>query len=241
MNNVAESLKQHIWCVIIIAAILLLAIITLSFSDDVSLVSHLSLTSAVISIILAVIVIVYMYFQDHRSSQNITEMRQLIDEGYRTMTDKACLMADTAESMQSFLQTPAPDSATATPPLEIEAPFQFDISVYNSAGIVVLYAIAKCYESELSMSWDAISEAIYPEAKTMQLQCAYYGFGVISSLSAFLGRDALIWSHQKQEVKTLPDGFKDSIIAEAEKYSGKKSGIFLKRSVITIDAYFARP
>lgn len=87
-------MKRHIWCVITITAILLLWLFTLSFGKDVNLVSHLSLTSAVVSIVLAVIVIVYMYFQDQRSSQNITEMRNLVDQASRAMTDKADLMAD---------------------------------------------------------------------------------------------------------------------------------------------------
>ena len=80
MDELMEILKRHVLCIIIIAANLLLTVIILAFGTDVSLVSHLSLASAVVSIVLAIIVIVYMYFQDHRSSQNITEMKSLIDQ-----------------------------------------------------------------------------------------------------------------------------------------------------------------
>jgi len=116
-------LKRHIWCVITITAIILLAFITLSFGKDVNLVSHLSLTSAVVSIVLAVVVIVYMYFQDQRSSQNITEMRKLIDEGYHTMTDKADLMVGQTQSLEQMMagitQLPS-DNDTTTPILETQ-------------------------------------------------------------------------------------------------------------------------
>lgn len=250
MNRLAEILKRHIWCVITIAAIILLALITLSFGEDVNLVSHLSLTSAVVSIVLAVIVIVYMYFQDQRSSQNITEMRKLIDEGYRTMTDKASLMVDKAQSIEQTMmggitQLSPADSQPIPQPLEIQEPLQFDVSVYKDLGILILYALVKSHELGKPMSLWKISNLIFKENKPLAKQLFYYSYGAIQSLRAFLGRDDLILSYEQQELKKLPDGFKESIITRLdnilENHKGKeenKEYAFLEDSRDLIDNYF---
>ena len=217
MNTLAEILKRHIWCVITIAAIILLAIITLSFSKDVNLVSHLSLTSAVVSIVLAVIVIVYMYFQDQRSSQNITEMRKLIDEGHRTMTNKASLMVDKAQSMEQIMmagiiQPPADSDVTSTP-LVLQEGKALDISLYSNIGLLALYSLVKSYEFRKPIS---ITE-ILNSAVDNDTQMSLFSFGVIHSLRAFWGKDYITISANKQELKKLPDGFKESITAHINK------------------------
>ena len=240
-------MKRHIWCVITIAAIILLAIITLSFGKDVNLVSHLSLTSAVVSIVLAVIVIVYMYFQDQRSSQNITEMRKLIDEGHRTMTDKAGLMVDKALSMEQqmteLIQSSPADSKPTTPPSEIKETFRFNASVYSRGGIIVLYSLMKSYEVKKPISWRRISGLIEEDKNNARAYC-YYSFGLIQSLEAFLKKGDLIWSVEQQEVKKLPDGFKKSIDDEIhnrlEKYKNNNADIYtyVKNCLSIIDDYF---
>jgi len=238
----AEILKRHIWCVITIAAIILLAIITLSFGKDVNLVSHLSLTGAVVSIVLAVIVIVYMYFQEQRSSQNITEMRRLIDEGYRTMTDKAGLMVDKAQSieqqMSGLMQSPSPDSKPTTPPLEIKESLQLDVSVYSRAGLLILYSLARSYELRKPMSSEEISGLLYEENKAWAIQVQMHSFGIIQSFKAFLGHEYIESADEKIRVKNLPDGFAESVIAELDKRIKGEDDNFSKNGMVAIDNYF---
>lgn len=242
MNRLAEILKRHIWCVIIIAAIILLALITLSFGKDVNLVSHLSLTSAVVSVVLAVIVIVYMYFEGQRSSQNITEMRKLIDEGHRTMTDKASLMVDKAQSIEQnlarLMQPPPPDSKPTTPPLKIQKLLKLDVSVYSCAGLLLLYSLAKSYELRKPMSWAVISQLIYEENISWALQVQMHGFGIIQSFQAFLSHECLTSFNEQVNVKKLPDGFAESVIAELDKRIENEDDNFFKNSMIAIDKYF---
>ncbi len=215
MNTLAEILKRHIWCVITIAAIILLALITLSFGKDVDLVSHLSLTSAVVSIVLAITVIVYMYFQDQRSSQNITEMRRLIDEGYRTMTDKAGLMVDKAQSLEQMMagipQPPA-DSDTTSTPLVLQDGKTLNISAYSNIGLLALYSLVKSYEFHKPISIFEILGSAVINAEAM----AMFSLGIMHSLRAFLGKDYVTVSKQ-QELKKLPDGFKESVTAQIDK------------------------
>jgi len=244
MNRLAEILKRHVWCVITIAAIILLALITLSFGKDVNLVSHLSLTSAVVSIVLAVIVIVYMYFQDQRSSQNITEMRRLIDEGYRTMTDKADLMVNRTQSLEQMMggiTQPPSDSDTTTSLLETQEMLRVDVSVYGQWGLMVLYALAKSHELEKPMSMKSISELLY-KSKSWATTLRNYSYGIILSFRAFLGKDSVAFSIEQQEVKILPDGFKESITAQISKLLEDENNItvkqWLKRSIRIIDNYF---
>jgi hypothetical protein len=241
MNRLTEILKRHIWCVIAIAAIILLAIITESFSKDVNLVSHLSLASAIVSIVLAVIVIVYMYFQDQRSSQNITEMRKLIDEGHRTMTDKAGLMIDKAQSIENIarlMQSPSPGSKPDTPPLEILERLKLDVSVYSRSGLLVLYSLAKSHELRKTMSWNVISRLLYKENESWAIQVQVHGLGIIQSFEAFLRHEYLTSSNEQIRVKKLPDGFAESVIAELNHRIKDKSDNFSKNGMVVIDNYF---
>lgn len=218
MDKLAEILKRHVWCIIILAAILLLSVTVLSFGADVSLVSHLSLASAVVSIVLAIIVIIYMYFQDSRSSQNITEMKGLIDQASRTMTDKAGLIADRAQSMEQIMkegmiQPLSESSEPTTPPLEINETLRFNFSAYGYMGLLVLYSLAKSYEFKKPMSWGDISKLIDKEA-AVEITYLYYGFGVIQSFNAFLDKGDSVYSTEQQEIKKIPEGFEESVRAE---------------------------
>lgn len=217
MNRLAEILKRHIWCVITIAAIILLALITLSFGKDVNLVSHLSLTSAVVSIVLAVIVIVYMYFQGQRSSQNITEMRRLIDEGHRTMTDKANLMVDKAQSMEQIMMAgtaqPPDDRDTTSTPLVLEDGKTLDISHYSNMGLLALYSLVKSYEFRRPISiFEVLKLAVDNPA-----QMSLFSIGIIHSLRAFWGKDYVTVSSKQQELKKMPDGFKEAVTTQIDK------------------------
>ncbi len=246
MNTLAEILKRHIWCVITIAAILLLAIITLSFGKDVNLVSHLGLTSAVVSIVLAVIVIVYMYYQDQRSSQNITEMRKLIDEGHRTMTDKARLMVDKAQAIERIMMgetaQPPTDSDTTSTPLILQEGGTLDISLYSNLGLLTLYCLVKSYELRKPIVIDKILKftQIYND-----FAFSMFCLAIIHGLRAFLGKDYVTISAKQQELKKLPDGFKESVIAQIDKrlkiYKDKgkdEDYAELKNAWDLIDIYF---
>ena len=249
MDKLVEILKRHVWCIIILAAILLLSVTVLSFGADVSLVSHFSFASAIVSIVLAIIVIVYMYFQDHRSSQNITEMKSLIDQASRAMTDKAGLMVDKAQSMEQIMkegmiQPLSSDSEPTTPPLEINETLRFNFSAYGYMGILVLYSLVKSYESKKTMSWHDISK-LFEKTGLIVSAIQYYGFGVIQSFKTFLGQNDSVLFTEHQEVKKIPEGFEESVRAEINerldrcKAEGNDKGYDdLKGAQKIIDNYF---
>lgn len=244
MNNLTEFLKQHIWCVITIAAIMLLAIITLSFGKDVNLVSHLSLTSAVVSVILAIIVIVYMYFQDQRSSQYVTDMRRLVDQASRAMTDKADLMVDQARSLEQMMsgvsRSPAYSDTTSTP-LVLPEGGTFDVSLFSNIALITLYSLVKSHELRKTVLIDDVIEvAVY---KSTDLSS--FAHGLIQSLQAFLGVDYVGGTYNRPEVKKLPDGLKEAVTANIEERlkryrddSDDKSLAMLKDVRDQIDDYF---
>ncbi len=246
MNTLAEILKRHIWCVMTIAAIILLALITLSFGKDVNLVSHLSLTSAIVSIILAVIVIVYMYFQDQRSSQNTIEMRRLIDEGYRTMTDKADVMVTRTQSLEQMIiagiTQPRDDSDITSTPLVLQKGATLDISIYSDMGLITLYTLKKSFESRKSIS---MHEVFFKSAVKNYDAMAMFSLGIIISLRVFFGKDFVSISPGQQELKKLPDGFKESVTETIDKrlkkYKEKGKDEHydeLKDTLDSIDNYF---
>ena len=76
-------------------------------------------------------------------------------------------------------------------------------------------------------------------------QLFYYSYGVTQSLLAFLGKDSMDITIRKQEVKKLPDGFKESIIAQLdnslENHKSKEENneyAFLEDSRDVIDNYY---
>lgn len=243
MNNATELLKRHVWCTIIIAATVSLSAIIVACSSDVSLVSHLSLTSAIVSIVLAIIVIVYMFLQDHRSSQNIAEMKDLVAQASRNISAQAGVIVNEAKSMKQIaemMQAPSSDSVPATPPLKIEGALSFDISVYGSWGLLTLYSLAKSYKSKKAMSWFEISDSLYEEDETERDDIYYYGLGMIQNLKSFLGKDAVLWAPDEQTINKLPEGLMESVTTEIEKliekYKGRDNRLEGYRKII--DDYF---
>ncbi len=221
INKLSTKLKEHVWCVMAFAALLLLAVITYWLGGKGNeIVSYVGFASAVVSIILAVIVIVYTFYQTNRSEQNISEMRRLIDEGYHTMTDKADLIVKQTESLEQAMAgitQPPTDSDTISAPLTlIKEAGTLDLAAYSKGGLLVLYSLAKSYELRKPISWKAISAELFKGKEGQTKVTCYYGFGVIQSFRAFLGRDDLIWSAEQQELKRLPDGFKEDVIAEID-------------------------
>ncbi|HUS72701.1 MAG TPA: hypothetical protein VMY06_06495 [Sedimentisphaerales bacterium] len=91
------------------------------------------------------------------------------------------------------------------------------------------------------MSMKSISELLY-ENKSSAATLRNYSYGIIQSFRAFLGSDSVAFSIKQQEVKKLPDGFKESITAqinkllEDEDYTNIKD--WLKHCIHRIDNYF---
>lgn len=84
MNKLTEILKQHVYCIIIIATTLLISgtIVAYKTQDD-----ALSMTSSVVSIVLAVVVIFYTFYHSERSSRmteqserNMRETKEAVSE-----------------------------------------------------------------------------------------------------------------------------------------------------------------
>jgi Na+/H+ antiporter NhaB len=84
MNKLTEIFKRHVYCIIIIAAILLIsgAIVAYKTQDD-----ALSMTASVVSIVLAVVVIFYTFYHSERSSRmteqserNMRETKEAVSE-----------------------------------------------------------------------------------------------------------------------------------------------------------------
>lgn len=224
MNRLTEILKRHIWCVMTIAAIILLAITALSFSKDDNLVSHLSLTSAVVSIVLAVIVIVYMYFQDNRSSQNIIEMRNLVDQASRLMVEKAGTMADQAISMEeSFRELIETSSKVSGPAMPLkDKTFHFDASEARVPLLLVLYYLIKFHELNKPIHLLSTGAIILKpkvdaedasEIKELKTHMSYYSAGVFACLKCFWGSECIPKDGPLVEIKEVPKDFQQNILA----------------------------
>lgn len=89
MNN----WKIHFIWTIGLGVLLLISIVTYWLGGKGNeIVSYMSFASVLVSIILALVAIFYSFFQNVSSQQNIGQMRTLISEASRVMTEKATSM-----------------------------------------------------------------------------------------------------------------------------------------------------
>jgi hypothetical protein len=96
MNKLTEVLKQHVYCIIIVAVVILVsgAIVAYETQDD-----ALSITASIVSIVLAVAVIIYTFYHSERSScmteqseRNMRETKEAVSEIlYKTANTEAML------------------------------------------------------------------------------------------------------------------------------------------------------
>ncbi len=244
MFDVTKRLKEHVWCIVIIAAIILLALITLSFSKDANLVSHLSLTGAVVSIVLAVIVIVYMYFQDNRSLQNITEMRNLVLQASEVMAEKADTVSQEAQSIgdvvKQLIEITAVKGEEEVEPQDIQ--LQPEITRITSHILIILYCLGKTYDCSKKIPSSLLTEALFPESDDTRGQLGYV-LGVITYLQCLWGHKNIEWHEENNKIvykaNKIPKGLSGDVLKEINRRIAKDvSKEKLEGARERIDAYF---
>lgn len=87
MNKLTKCLTRHVWCIVIIAVILLLATAIIAYETQEK---ALSLTASIVSIVLAMVVIFYTFHHSERSS--------------RMAEQTAINMRDTKEALSDILR-----------------------------------------------------------------------------------------------------------------------------------------
>jgi len=220
-----NTAKKDLYWVIAFAVLALIAIITFWLGGKGNeIVSYISFASAIVSIVLAVVAIIYSIVQNVNSQQNIGEMRTLVSEASRLMTEKADAMEDQAmligESLRQFTETSTKVSGPSTP-LEDEK-FIFDASHSSIPLLLTFYYVAKCNELKKPMKLMSLSELILnpedvervsiQEKLQLKLQMYFYGAAGLDCLKCFWGFDGILFQKGSVKIEKIPTGFKENIL-----------------------------
>lgn len=224
MINPPVNWKLHFWWAVALGCVILLALVTFWVGGKGNeIVSHISFAGAVASIVLAIVAIIYTFVQSIYSQQNTGEMRRLIWEASRIMTDKAGVLAEKADSMDQrsllmirMLQT-VPQHATGRPALPGHT-FRMNTSDCSLIGLLLLYYLAMCYEHRREASKDDLTKAVFGE-----ILSSYYKFldpffdGVLDGLSCFFEPGTIKSKEGTAKFKSLPEGFVQYVSDEVHK------------------------
>jgi len=212
-QRMTNWLRQHPWCILIMLGIVLVSLLTAWLTDSASL-SHVSFASAILSIALSVIVIVFTLIQSDSSARNLTRMTDSITEMRHLISEASDQSRQTRQVVESHIQeliteTPAhreqPPTAGKIRDLETH---ELDLNAYPALGILVLYAIAKSHQAQKPLSLKALSSELIVLFEQGQVGELYaYSAGVFQALRSVLGIDSLIFRRKEQKVVALPNGF----------------------------------
>ena len=251
--------KKDLYWTVAVAAVILLAVVTFWLGGKGNeMVSYISFASAIVAIILALVAIFYSIVQNVNSQQNIGEMRTLVSEASRIMTEKARTLVEQAVSMEDHIKRLAPllepsakVSGTARP-LEKET-FRFDASASSNAFLLTLYYLAKCHELKKPMElWPLATLADdLPEEEServiTKVKYQLFGIGILQCLQCFWGSQNIVLSYEDNEmkavIKELPSGFQENILEVIENAIPNIDEPSVKESLSTgmkkIDAFVA--
>jgi hypothetical protein len=235
MNN----WKIHFCWLTILGILLLISIITFWLGGKGNeIVSYISFASALISIILALVAIFYSMIQHTSSQQNIGEMRTLVSEASRIITEKATSIERQTLLVSGAAQLLIQRIGPTLP--RNESTFYLDVSGCSHIGLLGLYALAKSEEYKKSLVLLELLKRFIPETN-MQFVIHNYIMGLFIGFGCFLTSGSITLDLVNVTANKLPPGFKDYIVrhieTRIEALPSEMKGL-LQNSRREIDAYF---
>ncbi len=242
-DKLTVKMKSHIWCVIFFSALMIFWIVAFSVSgkgDNIA---------SWVSILFAVVVIVYMLIQGH-------EMRNLVEEGHRLMAEKTGKVAESAKSiserLSEFLQfrEPPPSKISEIQPLRTR---KLHINVDTRiVTVLVLYACAQSCKFDKQMSLKKVGAIILHAFEMTKIDdtalslSAWANIGILFGVESFLEPVRVITGENiwDAKVENLPPDFEELIVEELTRRATKKPVSSKYADKIdsakrNIDAYFA--
>lgn len=227
MNNSSANWKLHFWWAVCLFGIMLLGVVTFWLGGKgKEIVSYIGFASALVSIVLAVIAIIFAFVYNIHSQQNLREMRSLVSEASRIITEKAGVLTEKAGSMEQsslsiirFLQTPDKISCPS-PDLEGQT-FRLNTSDCSNQGLMILYYLAQCCEHNREPTSDNLWLCLYgPVLSVNHRLLEIYSDGFVDGIICFLEPGSAVKREVTEEgvvmrlssrVKRFPKGFKEYI------------------------------
>jgi hypothetical protein len=155
MAKLTEVMGKHVWCIIINASIIIMAILIYGILTEAGASEIFGTISSVVSIVLGVVVIVYTIHWNFQSDQKIERIRDGISETPRLIAGQ---MDDSISKIMSKLTRQ--DAVTSKTSSTLTTEDIFDMQLYFAQGWSVtqglLYAIVKGYEKQKRLSLSEI-------------------------------------------------------------------------------------
>ena len=259
MAKLTETLKQHVWCIILFAFFLLVTISTFYLGNGTEIVNRISFAASVVAIFLGIVVIGFSFYLHWVSQQNISEMKSLISqtpaiikEAAGTITEKADIITEKTEALdqrvQKLFETPEP-TPTPTPTSEIEGEgYKLNLSGLSPAALSILYYTARVHEHNKEFGLNTIAELLYAafaskEIKNISVETLitgykYFALGVLQGFYSFMEPGSMNTGRSVIEVLTFPSEIKERVIEEFSMPEREIARPMLNKIQKAIDAEF---
>jgi hypothetical protein len=99
MTKITEVLGKHVWCIIINASIIIMAILIYGILIEAGASEIFGTISSVVSIVLGVVVIIYTFYQNFLATQSIERVKDLVSEAPRLIAERTAALHETAGRM----------------------------------------------------------------------------------------------------------------------------------------------
>jgi len=232
--------ERSIW-IGVLAGLLLLFILSFFYGGRGG--AELSFAATLISIILAVVAIIYSIVQGNDSQRNMGEMRGLMSEASRLISAKADEVAGSAKSLTDLMTDLSrfrrgPGEAPGQERTCLTTQMSLDLSRLSDLSVVALYALVKSKECDKPVDVSELGRIVNPVPQEYKQSFISFAFLGISQVCwAFWGHDAFETRDiTTVAVKQLPDGFGECIHAEVKARSGDPA---MKQDVNKVNDYFA--
>ena len=190
------------------------------------IVSYIGFASALVSIVLAVVAIIFAFIYNIHSQQNLREMRSLVSEASHIITEKASVLTEKAGSMEQsslsiikLFQTPE-NISSPSPDLQGQT-FRLNISDCSNQGLMILYFLAQCCEHGREPLSTKLWLCLHgPVLSVNHRLLELYSDGFVDGIICFLEPGSAVKREVTDEgvvmrlpsrVKRFPKGFKEYV------------------------------
>jgi len=211
------SKKDFCW-VIAFAVFALITILTFWLGGKGNeIVSYISFASALISIVLALVAILYSFFQNVNSQQNIGEMKTLVSTASKIITDKADILAETAKSMANFNKDLYKGflkhiSAPATIPSDkISIPVFFNTMITSELTRLFVFFLWKSNTLRKTLRIQQFVDIVKPLVRMSETELSSHVYGILHGLACCLQAFLLVKEQTEVQLLKLPENFETSV------------------------------
>jgi len=206
-----DKWKIHLYWTIAFSVFVLIAVVTYWLGGKGNeIVSYISFASGLVSIILALVAIFYSIVQNVYSQQNIGEMKTLVSEASRIMTEKAGTLENAVKRILQWPVTVKDTTSTTTPAGPIDVSVFFSLKTTSDLARLFIYFLLNSFTSEKLLPMEKFVGIVKPLVKMSAAQLSSHMYGVLFGIACSL---EVKLNEEQTEVRLLklPDNFENHL------------------------------